>query len=188
MFGYFAASCPLSSLDKGTRLSVHDALQTRSTGREIIGHGGNRCAFAYFPTALAAKYGTSPLSEQKVLSFVDLGGEKIRSAAIGVELLHQPSMGCPYFVLAGPGLQSENRPGLLRRHSDRGRSGLARLARAGAMRTPIGTMVAIEIRLEDCGRIGIFGPAGQEQIDDLILAKLAEPAAAEPSLEHHTVD
>ena len=61
------------------------------------------------------------LSENPVLGFVDLGGERRRSAAVGVDLLHQPAVGVADFLLAGTRLKPQDLIRLLRVHTARSR-------------------------------------------------------------------
>ena len=61
------------------------------------------------------------LSENPVLGFVDLGGERSRTAPVGVDLLHQSTVGGSDFRVAGARLKPQELIRFLRVHSARSR-------------------------------------------------------------------
>src|SRR5437867_3721395 len=71
---------------------------------------------------------------QQVLGLVDLGGEVVRPALVGMQLHHQAAMRGADRLLVGAGLEAEDAIGLLARHrgAGRGRGGLAARCRGSA--------------------------------------------------------
>ena len=120
---------------------------------------------------------------------IDLGGQVVGAAVIGVELDHQAVMGVADLGIAGARRQPEHLIGLLARHGRLGgRAALPDDWPPACRPRQSAPLEAVEIGLHQCHALGIVDPAVLPHLQQLLERQLGEAPVAMTAGQHSAFD